>query len=89
MTQTPTNSHRTDRRVEIDRDGDGVYHVDVVAGPTFHGAILNIGGRAAAFGADTLEFGGGDTEVVIETYDDSRSRDGTLIAVGFSADAIL
>jgi hypothetical protein len=88
----PNFTRRTDRRVEIraHQNRESTYSVDVEGGPTFGAAIINIGGRASALSVPTtLELGGGDTEVVIEGYDDERADDGCLLAVGFAADAIL
>lgn len=83
-------THRTGNRVEIHRLETGIYEVDVSHGPLFTAGTLNIGSRAAALpdGA-TLELGGGEADIIIEGYDDTRAGDGDLLAVGFSAEAIL
>lgn len=86
----PNFQRTTDRRVEITHRDDGIYEVDVAAGPTFEGGLLNVGGRAAAFPpGGTFELGGGDTEVVVRGYDDGRADDGTLLAIGFTSTTIL
>lgn len=82
----PNYEKITDRRVEIERGPGGVYEARISgANLSFTGEILNIGGRASAFPpGNTLEFGGGKTEVVIRGYDDSRADDGKLLAIGFA-----
>jgi hypothetical protein len=88
----PNWTHETDRRVTIKRDDSDLdrYTVTVEGGPTFHGTLLNVAGRASALGdGSLLELGGGDTTIHIEGRDDSRGPDGELLAVGFEAVATI
>lgn len=87
----PNRTHRTDRRVEVFRREGGTYLATCHGAPDFEGDILNVGGRACAFPASaTLELGGGKTTIVLKEYDDGRAGDdGTLVAIGFVAEAVL
>jgi len=85
----PNFTRTTGGRVEIERSGD-TYEVSVTGGPIYEAGIINIGGRSSALNdGATLELGGGDGTIIIKGYDDGRSADSHLIAIGFEAEAVL
>lgn len=88
---TDNFARQTERRVKVTATDDGTgYRVKIDGGPVYEGGLLNIGGRAAALDpGSTLELGGGETDVIIRGRDDSRASDGTLLVIGFTAEAIL
>jgi len=87
MTDRPLYEHRTDRGIDVFKQPDGHYEIHTEAGETFVGGTLNIGGHPAGMDTDSELYFGGDEELIIRIYADSRGDGNRLLAIGFETEA--
>lgn len=86
--ERPLHEHRTDRGIDIFKQSDGHYEIHTAEQETLIGGKLNICGRTAALAPDTeLNIGGGEPEIIIRVYEDTRGEGNELLAISFTTEA--